>query len=503
MKFAQKYWIYSFIFFLFSFGQAERYLTEDEALKLAFPDATEIEKKKVILTTPQKEEIQSRLRNSQAGRLYTYYVGKKDNQTLGYAVIDEVLGKHLPITYMVAIDPSQKIQRVEILVYREDYGWEIRQQKFRGQFYGKGTEADFRLNTDIRNIAGATISCRNLTDGIHNTLVHLSVILEQEKEVTPENVVPPASPVALYKRSQYLMGTFLEITLYTSQAEAAEKAFKSAFEEVARLEQIFTTYRSDSEISLLNRNAWENSQTLSPDAMTLILISKEWHEKTKGSFDITIFPLVQLWSLAQKNNQLPEDEAIKKTLNQIGTQHFSLEIASRKFRFLKQGMSLDFGGIGKGYALDQVRQLLIQQQIPTFLANFGGQILVQGLPPEQNYWPVEVKHPKNTQQVLTKFYLKKGSVSTSANYERGIRIQNKWYSHLIDPQTGYPVSGILSTTVIADSATEADALSTGFFVSGVSFTQQFLKNSSSLGVLIMTEQEEVLRLGLCSQLEKQ
>lgn len=489
-----------FLVFFSSFLFAERYLTEEQALALAFPNADSIEKKKVIVTNSQKTQIEPKLRKATLSRFFTYYEAKQGGKILGYAVIDEVLGKHLPITFLVAVDLQKKVQRIEILVYREDYGWEIRQNKFRSQFYGYGSERNFQLNTNVNNISGATISCRNITDGVYNILIYLETLLP--KEASTATLDYSSRKLSFFKRSQYLMGTLLEISLYAENEPLAQNAFEQVFQEVSRLEKVFSTYQHDSEISQINREAWKAPQRLSPDAFTLILTSKQLFERTQGAFDITINPLVQLWKDAQQKNQLPTADQITNTRQMIGMSQIHFDISARKIRFLQEGMSLDFGGIGKGYALDQATTVLKNKGIQHALLNFGGNICVTGPPPDASFWSVEIKDPKNPQKRISALRLSNGSVSTSANYERGLQIQGKLYSHLIDPRTGSPATGILSTTVIAENATEADALSTGLFILGVSATQKFMQQSNELGVLFVTESGEIFRFGKYSQFEK-
>lgn len=153
----------------------QTYYTEDQALRLAFPDADAIDKV-VTRTTPEQQERIKALGQKTAARVYTYHVGKRQGRVLGYAVIDDARGQYQPITYMLAVTPECAVSLVEILVYRESHGGEVRQPKFRAQFKGKTAADPVRLRSDIKNISGATISCRSIADGVRKNLAHLSVI---------------------------------------------------------------------------------------------------------------------------------------------------------------------------------------------------------------------------------------------------------------------------------------------------------------------------------------
>src|SRR6187397_783250 len=157
-------------------GGGERYLTEDEALRLAFPTAERIEKVLVALSQEEREAIAKKIAPREAPRVFRWFVGWKGDEIQGYAVVDDAMGKCEPITYLVAVDPSIRVTRVEILAYRESHGGDVRQSGWRGQFRGKGPEDPLRIGTDIQNIAGATISCRSITEAVHDRVACLAVL---------------------------------------------------------------------------------------------------------------------------------------------------------------------------------------------------------------------------------------------------------------------------------------------------------------------------------------
>lgn len=439
----------------------EEGMSEADALKLAFPDADAVEKKTFIITSALKESILKTLRAGEAERLYTCHIARKNGRVAGYAVIDDVLGKHRPITYMVVLDPDCSVRAVEILAYREPYGWEIKRDNWRAQFTGKSLTDKLKLDDGIVNISGATISCRNVTDAVHNVLSYMTVLTPTLGPATP-----PAAPQK-FTRSQVVMGTTLDLTVYAPSRDAADAAMNAAFAEVSRLDAALSTYKPESEISRLNRAAGGEAMTVGTDTMNLLSISQAISRRTGGAFDVTAGPLVSLWQAAAKSNAWPSAETVAAARALVGSDKMELLSDKRSARLPAAGMAVDFGAIGKGYALDRAAEILRGKGIGAALLNFGGNVLVLGLPPGDAHWLVPLRDPRNPNAVLTTLQISAGSVSTTADYERGLRVAGKAVSHVVDPRTGLPASGVVNATVAAGTATEADALSTACYVLGM------------------------------------
>lgn len=155
---------------------AERYLTIEEARRLCFSSAEDFEAQVLRISPDQAKEIEERSGVKVYLSTQRIWLARRDNELLGVLIVDQVRGKHELIDYVVAISPSGKVQQVEILAYRESHGQEIRRRKWRAQFSGKTSDAPLRLNQDIYNISGATISCRNVTEGIKRSLVTFEIV---------------------------------------------------------------------------------------------------------------------------------------------------------------------------------------------------------------------------------------------------------------------------------------------------------------------------------------
>ncbi len=183
------------LLFVANQSRAERYLTSDEAKKLCFPQADRFEERVHQFTAEQKKAVEKQSGQPVRLRGQRYWIAHQGTNVLGLLVADHVLGKHEVIDYAVAIAPDGKVLQIEILEYRESHGYEIRGGKWREQFKGKSTQDKFRLNGDIYNISGATISCRNVTDGIKRVLATFELVLRPAlpADRVPDKSAPPKS----------------------------------------------------------------------------------------------------------------------------------------------------------------------------------------------------------------------------------------------------------------------------------------------------------------------
>ena len=484
------------------------FLSEAQALQLAFPGAERVEKKLVALTPDERATVRARSGGREAPRIFRYWIGRKDGIVVGYAAIDDVLGKSQPITYMVAVDPTLHIRAVEILAYRESHGGEVRQAGWRSQFAGRDASSPLRVGADIHNIAGATISCRAVTDGVRLQLACLAAVVEpsaREGRSTPagsSSSVPEGGdgvPV-LVRRVRLLMGTTLEIRAWAPDTGAGGEAIESAFDEVARLELILSSWREDSEVARMNRAAGGDPLPASPDLLDLLARSIEASKLTGGAFDVTIGPLVELWRSAGEKGVLPSEEEIRGARERTGFPVIETDRDHGRARLVRPGCAVDFGGIGKGYALDRAGGVLEGRGVHGALLNFGGQILALDPPPGEPSWTVDVRDPARPDRMLTSVRLARASLACTADYERGLAIGGRRFSHVVDPRTGRPVEGMLGAVVVCSTATEADALSTALYVLGEEAGSR-LARERALAVLIAASGRPLVRTDAFRALE--
>ena len=446
-------------------------LSVDQALHLAFPKADRIEKVLVALTAEERAAIAKRIAPHEAPRIFRRYVALEGGEIRGYAVVDDAMGKSEPITYLLAVDPSLHVERVEILAYRESHGGDVRQSGWRDQFRGKGPDSPLRIGTDIRNIAGATISCRSITEAVHDQLACLAVL---PKPIVPAAIagsagaLPPAprSTQELLRRTRLAMGTTLTLTVSGLPEAQALDAMEAAFAEVDRLETILTTWREESDASRLNRGAGGEPQSFAPELLEVLERSVSWSERTGGAFDATVGPLVSLWRKAASAGVPPGDAEIEAARALVGCREIEVDARRNRARLARAGASVDFGGIGKGYALDRAAAVLESRGARRALFDFGGQFLALDPPEGDRAWKIDVRDPARPDATAGAIGLVRSSISSTADYERGFDVAGKRVSHVFDPRTGRPVEGMLGATVVYASATGADALSTALYVMG-------------------------------------
>ena len=260
------------------------------------------------------------------------------------------------------------------------------------------------------------------------------------------------------KRSQMIMGTMVEITVIPPDDEA----IKAAFEQIKKVDALMSTYKENSEVSILNR---EGENHLSAETLQVIREAINFSEITGGTFDITCRPLINLWKKAKKEKVIPSPEQIKEALSLVGYEKILLE--GEMVRFKQKGMQIDLGGIAKGYAVDRAIEALRKNGIRRALVNAGGDLYALGTGPGGEKWPVGIQDPRQEDKLLGIIKVKDVGVATSWDYRRYFTIEGRRFSHIVNPKTGQTVQDVpMSVTIIAPNATTTDALATGVFVLG-------------------------------------
>jgi len=281
----------------------------------------------------------------------------------------------------------------------------------------------------------------------------------------------------LHKDAQLLMGTFVEVI--SPDKEAANLVF----DEFRRVEALISKYKSDSELSELNKSG---KIVASNEFFYIIKRSKGFLEASNGAFDVTIGPLMDAWGFTDKRYRVPQKSEFKKIKTLIGMDKVTLDEATRTIEFKINGMRIDLGGIGKGYAIDCAVKKLKSAGITSCLINAGGQVYCLGKKFNKP-WKVAVKQPRGN-GLFQKIELTDQGVSTSGDYQQFFVTSGKRFSHIMDPKTLEPAdSGVISVTVIGKEAASCDALSTGILVLGKDRGQAFADKFPDYKVIIIEE----------------
>ena len=281
----------------------------------------------------------------------------------------------------------------------------------------------------------------------------------------------PKSPASNYKITQEAMGTFVTITVAADEGDldAAQAAVGKAFEAIHEADRLMSNYREDSEVSLINREAFDRPVRVGDRTFEVIKKAVETARETGGAFDATVGPLIRLWRDAEKANHVPSDEQIEAALEKVGSvDKIVLDEERKTVRFLVKGMEIDLGGVAKGYAVDRAAAVLRAEGVNNAVVEAGGDLMAIGRDRDGAKWVVGVRNFFRQGGHMERLALEDEAVATSGDYERFYEIQGERYSHIIDPRTGRPVKGAASVSVIAPDCATADALATAAAVLGFS-----------------------------------
>jgi len=263
------------------------------------------------------------------------------------------------------------------------------------------------------------------------------------------------------------MGSTYTVALYGERRDHLEAVVEQAFEEVRRLDRMLSNYRRDSDWSEVNRFAAQRPVRVTPEFFRLLEQCLEYSRRSEGAFDISVGPLMKVWGFYRGSGRLPSKPEVHKALETVGYRHVILDAEHRSVRFAKPGVELDPGGIGKGYAVDRMVEVLRENGVSSGLVSAGSSsIYALGTPPGVRGWKVSIRHPRNSREAVAEVYLKDESMSTSGNYEKFFQADGRMYSHIMDPRTGFPASGMLSVSVIAPATLASEAWTKPIFING-------------------------------------
>lgn len=279
------------------------------------------------------------------------------------------------------------------------------------------------------------------------------------------------APEKIIEEYRFFMSTVVEIKVSIDPAEyggaRAKDAISKAFDEIKRIEDVYSIYKDTSEISKINRLRKNERLQITDGVFNLISKALDYSEKTRGAFDITVKPLVDLWRVARRSNKLPDEYEIKSAMERVGYKNVVLDKAKRTIHFKKDGMGIDLGGAAKGYATDRAIAILQENGIDNAVVTSGGDMYCLGRKTAHESWKIGVQHPRDRNRLFLEIALKDKAISTSGDYERYFVLAGKRYSHIIDPRTGYPIGDdIVSASVITDDSTASDILATAMCVLG-------------------------------------
>lgn len=263
------------------------------------------------------------------------------------------------------------------------------------------------------------------------------------------------------------MGTAFTVAAYGEDRGRLESSVAQALEEARRLDHMLSNYRPESEWSEVNRLAGDQPVHITKELFDLLAACVEYSRESEGAFDITVGPLMKVWGFYKGSGHLPHRAEVRGALGDVGYPNILLDPKSQTVRFARKGVEIDPGGIGKGYAVDRMAALMKEAGVRSALISGGGSsIYAIGTPPDEQGWKIEIKDPKDTSKPAATVYLKDESMSTSGSYEKFFYAEGKLYSHIMDPRTGFPAQGMLSTSIIAPRTIDTEAWTKPYYILG-------------------------------------
>lgn len=269
------------------------------------------------------------------------------------------------------------------------------------------------------------------------------------------------------KKSFTAMGSDFDITVLSLDEELGYIYIQEAVAEVQRIEKLISSWDNNSETTKINTNAGIKPVEVSWELFKLIERSVQISELTNGAFDISFTALDEIWKLDGSMNAMPTKGEIKETTLKTGYKNIILNSKDQTVYLNKKGMRISFGGIGKGFAADKAKTLLVSKLVKAGIINIGGDITTWGTKATGEKWLIGIVNPERQRGLFSWLPILESSVATSGGNADFMLVKDKKYSHVLDPRTGYPSTGINSVSVFAKSAELSDALATSIFVLGV------------------------------------
>lgn len=313
----------------------------------------------------------------------------------------------------------------------------------------------------------------------------LGSLFDGDDSAADSSIIPAAGgPVFSY--SANAMGCQFQLLCDGENQQTIAWHAPQALQLIADLEQDLSIYRESSPMSAINQLDRGEPLEISRELFDLLKSAVDISRATSGAFDISATPLSRLWKTCRIERRLPEAVDIKSVLPFVGTDTIRLDDQQLSISLSDQRVQLDLGGIGKGYALDRIRELLHGHEAEHFLIH-GGQssVVASGLRGGTQRWEVGISHPLSPGVRLAQVALNDQSIGTSGSGRQSFVVAGQRYGHIIDPRTGWPADHMLAATVIADSAMMADALATAIFVAGFDHAQSIC-DQFSLGAILVS-----------------
>ncbi|MBO6183801.1 MAG: FAD:protein FMN transferase [Chryseobacterium sp.] len=308
-------------------------------------------------------------------------------------------------------------------------------------------------------------------------------------------ILSSTSMFAQVERSRLvtLMGSKFEITLVDKDSLSVEKNIDKSINEIQRIENLISEWKPETQISEVNKNAGIKPVKVDAEVFALTEKAIYFSKLTDGAFDISIVAMDKIWKFDDSMNELPSEESIKNSVKNVGYQNIILDKINSTIFLKNKGMKIGFGSIGKGYAADKTRELMQSFGVKSGIINASGDISAWGNQPDGKPWAIGINNPFKDDKIAAVLYLKENAVTTSGSYEKYAEINGKRFSHIMNPKTGYPSTGLTSVTIIGPNATMANGFSTSIMVLGKKEGLKLIKKFPEYQYLIIEDSGKIVK----------
>ncbi|PXY47145.1 FAD:protein FMN transferase [Flavobacterium hydrophilum] len=297
----------------------------------------------------------------------------------------------------------------------------------------------------------------------------------------------------LRKRTTLLMGGRFDISIVANDSLTAEQNINEVIAEISRIESLISDWKPDSQVSEVNQNAGIKPIKVDREVFELTQRAIRFSEITNGGFDISFAALDRVWKFDGSMTEMPSAEAIKKSVAKVGYKNIILDSVNSTIFLKLKGMKIGFGALGEGYATDKCRSMMLAKGIKAGIINGSGDMSTWGKQPNGQDWKIGITNPFKPEKLLAVVPLNEGAVTTSGNYEKYVVFNGKRYSHIINPATGYPATGLCSVTVFGPNAETANGLSTSIMVLGKDDGLFLLQKFPEYSCLMITDNGKVIK----------
>lgn len=288
------------------------------------------------------------------------------------------------------------------------------------------------------------------------------------------------------------MGNRFTISVVSEDEAWAEAQISASIVEISRIEKLLTTFSDDSQTNQINQNAGIKPVKVDKEVFDLIQRSLRISSLTDGAFDITYGSIdKRFWNFDKEMTSLPDAEAAKESVRLINYNNVMLDTENQTVFLKEKGMRIGFGGIGKGYAAESAKRLLIKNGVKSGIVNAAGDLTTWGNQPNGKPWTISIADPENKHDAFSTLSISGLAVATSGSYEKYVIIDGNKYSHTIDPKTGFPVSGIKSVSIICPNAELADAMATPITVLGVDASLSLINQMQQIACIIIDDSNTI------------